>query len=252
MSARLEGLRRPTDFLKPYLRDTYVFGVRIAARAARTIGLLNLLEQSRNRNLLWLRTLFSIYDSKDLAQLDLPWWTFAAIEFVEGRIAQLGGQLRVFEYGSGASTVWLARRCKEVFTVEHDLDFAKTMAALFAKHVNLLMMEVPPEALSHGNTSRSLRNGYENYSFDSYVSSIDLVTGQFDIIIIDGRARVSCLAKAKGRLAAGGIIVFDNSNRQEYREAIVQSGLAENVMRGRAPALPCPSQTSILSRTGQL
>lgn len=44
--------------------------------------------------------------------------------------------------------------------------------------------------------------------------------GVFDLIDIDGRARVACLKYAIRYMASGGMTVFDNSGRNEYRRSI--------------------------------
>lgn len=227
------------------MRRLYIGAVRVSRIAARS--LFDLDRKPRGRAALWLRSLLSIYDSADLVRLDVPWWTFSAVDYVEQFIRSRGGRVRVLEYGSGASTIWLARRCAEVVTVEHDPEFFTTMAPLFERHGNVRAELVRSEPTTETTFARSRRDGYEDRSFDNYVNVVDRHEGKFDIIIVDGRARVSCLNKAMGRLAQGGIVVFDNSNRREYREAIVGAGLAERVMSGMAPALPYPSQTSILS-----
>lgn len=46
----------------------------------------------------------------------VPWYTYPCIDFLEAR---LDPSLSVFEYGSGLSTIWYARRVDEVVGVEH-------------------------------------------------------------------------------------------------------------------------------------
>lgn len=230
------------------MKTAYVKGVKVARRFADRSGLLTLLEKSNKRNALWFRSLFGIYDSADLVHLDLPWWTFSAIDAVENFLAELQGQARVYEFGSGASTAWLAKRCASVNTVEHDAPFAHAMSNIYASYNNVSLRVVEPTPATSTSKARSKRKGYTNNAFDDYVATIDQVEGTFNLIIIDGRARVACLEKSIGRLAPNGMILFDNSNRTEYRAAIESSGLHERIVRGLAPALPIPSQTSLLIR----
>ncbi|HEY5972158.1 MAG TPA: class I SAM-dependent methyltransferase [Pseudoxanthomonas sp.] len=184
-----------------------------------------------------------------MASLDLPWWTYPAIDETERKLKRLQGRARVFEYGAGASTVWLAKRCSEVISVEHDTGFAVSMRSTFAAHGNIKLMVVTDiAATGSANEARSLRKGYEDRSFDDYVASISAHPGEFDLIVIDGRARTACLSMAIPRLAKDGVILFDNSDREEYRARIESSGLEERRLRGMAPALPFPSQTSLLER----
>ena len=102
------------------------------------------------------------------------------------------------------------------------------------------------EALSPSSYAGSKRKGHERRSFDRYVNAIDELDGLFDMIVIDGRSRIYCLERSLARLAPGGIIVFDNSDRIEYRHDIAKSGMNETALRGLAPCLPYRSQTSIL------
>ena len=66
----------------------------------------------------------------------------------------------------------------------------------------------------------SAKPGHAGLDFSTYVAAIDGVDGAFDVIVIDGRAREACLQRAVTRLAPDGLIVFDNVDRQRYRDAI--------------------------------
>lgn len=229
------------------VKRMYVHGMRVIRRAPGASRVLNKLAQSDHRSLRWLRSLFSIYDSPDMVTLDVPWWTYTSIDSVEPFLAARDGQARVFEYGSGASTVWLAKRAAQVISVEHDEAFWQSMQFVFAEHTNVDVLLVPPiPARGAAGEVRSERAGYEHCDFSAYVSAIERSEGMFDLVIVDGRARNACLAAAVPRLAPGGMIVFDNSNRRRYRQAINSSGLDVAVCRGFAPALPYPSETTLL------
>ena len=47
----------------------------------------------------------------------IPWIAYSAIDFIQSRIKS---DMSVFEFGSGASTAWWAKRVKEVDAVEND------------------------------------------------------------------------------------------------------------------------------------
>lgn len=228
------------------LKPLYVSTARVARRIAGATGLLWLLERMPGRRALWFRSLFSIHDSADLVHLGIPWWTFPAIDAVEAHLAQRQGGARAFEYGSGASTIWLAQRCAIVRSVEHDAAFATGMARFFERHANIRLRTLEPEPATRNSKARSNRQGFIHLAFDSYAAAIEDSAEVYDLIVIDGRARVACLNRALSFLAPGGIILFDNSDRREYRHAIERSGLRETKLRGLAPALPYPGQTSLL------
>lgn len=228
------------------LRETYVKGWRVARRAAEQTGLLAGLDRSDNRIARHARTLFAIHDVADLSKLDLPWWTYPAIDEVDGFLAARDGSARVFEYGSGASSVWLGRRAGEVHSVEHSGDFVDFLQPALTEVPSVQLRHV--EAPQRGAQARvqSQRHGHEGLDFTDYVAGIDAIGGLFDLIVVDGRARSASLRRAVPHLAPDGLVVFDNSNRARYQEAILSSGLAATRFRGWVPSLPYQSETTIL------
>jgi hypothetical protein len=195
----------------------------------------------------WLHTLTHVYDSSALARIDVPWWTYRAIDVVETWLQTRATPARVFEYGSGASTAWLARRSGDVHSVEHHTGFAESIEPWLSAFPNVVLHVEPPVESTSPRTP-SAKEGHAGLDFTSYVSTIDAVDGEFDLVVIDGRAREACLTHAVARLATNGLVVFDNSRRRRYRDAITASGLHEQVLTGLTPTLPYPEQTSLLYR----
>lgn len=233
-------------------RPLYVKGSRAARSVARRTGLYDRLDrryrEAPRSAAGHLRTLFGIYDVEELVALDQPWWTYDAIDAVTRHLEALGGAARVFEYGSGASSVWLGRRAGEVHSIEHDSWFAGVMRRLLAERgldgtVALREITIPA---SSAPVVRSGRSGEEGKDFADYVAAIDDVPGEFDLVVVDGRARVACMEAASRRLAPGGVILFDDTQRSRYRAGIAASGLDVVAYRGWVPSLPLPRETSLL------
>ena len=227
------------------MKAGYILVVRALRMALRLVGLLRVLDllAARSRTALWVRSWFSVYDLEDLLGLDVPWWTFAAADRVEAFLADRPAS-RVFEWGSGASTVWLGRRCETVISVEHDGGWAERMRPALPSNARLRLVEPAP-----GVTVPSAKSGFAGLDFADYVDEIDDVAGPLDLIVIDGRAREACLDRAVERLAKGGLIVLDNVDRARYRQAIARHGQRLDVQwtRGRTPALPYPTRTALIS-----
>lgn len=230
----------------------YVGLARGLERVSARVGLLGWLDRRRESSRLahWARSLFAIHDLDGLVALDVPWWSYAAIAEVERALAARPGA-RVFEYGSGASTIWLARRAGTVTSVEHHAGWHARVARKIAAMPGLAPVDlrlVPPDPAGAADPRyRSDKAGEAGQGFAAYARAIE--TGDnapYDLIVIDGRARAACLAHARDRLAPGGMIVFDNSGRTRYRAAIAGAGLRARRLRGLTPALPYPDETTLL------
>ena len=227
-------------------KHTYVAAVRRVSRGLSALGVGKSGPPARSHRVRhWAHSLTCVHDSLAISKLGVPWWSYTAIDQVDRWLAFRPHPIRVFEYGSGASTIWLADRADEVYSTEHHQGFAEYLSPTLLSITTVRFIVVPPTP-SKGAKTPSGKEGNENLDFSDYVAAIDQVNGPFDLIVVDGRARQSCLARACERLAEDGIIVFDNSARRRYREAIEGCGLIEQKFRGLVPTLPYPDQTSIL------
>ena len=231
------------------LKRAYVAAMRGVAVPLRASGLLDRWQRARHDSFaFWLGSQFAIHDAAALARMDVPWWTFPAIDAVDRWIAARKGNVRVFEYGSGASTVWLARRASRVVSVEHDAGFAKIAGPMLALP-NVELRVIEPVRGAASSRAPSGRSGYANCDFSADVYSIAEGATRYDVVIVDGRARAACLSRAWDCLDAGGLVVFDNSNRRRYQAALEGTGGRVTRYRGWAPALPYPSETTLIEKT---
>jgi hypothetical protein len=174
----------------------------------------------------WSASLLAIHDIERMIALGLPWWNVAATREV-AQFLRARPNARVFEYGAGASTIWLARHAARVTSVEHHAEWHQRLTKEVARYPNI--------ELHH----RELDG-------DAYIGAIEAADGPFDLIVVDGRRRTDCLARAIPHLAPGGIILFDDSGRARYRRAIATRGLKERRHFGRSYCVPYPDFTSIL------
>ena len=230
------------------LKQTYVALVRAVRTVLRACGLLRVLDAwaRRSRTGRWVRSLLAIYDVHDLVALDTPWWTFDAVDRVAEHLAARPGA-RVFEWGSGASTAWLSRRAGSVVSVEHDAGWAVQVRARVGPGAEV--RTVAPAPAPAGGGTPSAKPGFEGLDFTAYVHAVDDQPADLDLIVIDGRAREACLARARAHLADDGLLVLDNVDRRRYRDAIAaEPGLEVLWTRGLTPSLPYPTRTALLRR----
>ena len=233
------------------LKTMYVSALHSVGALAERCGISVALENAgaTSRLARWARSLFAIYRIDDMIRLDLPWWTFEAIDrtnaFLERRPSA-----RVFEYGSGASTIWLARRAGAITSVEHDPSWYDLVRGKTAAYDNVRLLHVPADSDAHTDTSCvSEKAGWKGRSFKAYVDAINREAGKFDLIVIDGRARAACLRRSLPRLREDGMILFDNSHRRAYRQAIAEAPLSATRTRGLTACLPYPDETTLLQPT---
>lgn len=228
------------------MKSLYIRVVRVLGVGLRASGALALLRRHspRSRTATWVVSLFAIHDVEGLQQLDVPWWTFESADRVEEWLRDRPGA-RVFEWGSGASTLWLAARAGTVYSVEHHAGWAEVLAPRLPDNVDL---RVVGAVASSSPVVGSQKPGHAGLDFAAYVAASDDVPGRFDVVVIDGRAREACLDRAVERLAPGGVIVFDNVDRQRYVDAIetLEDRLTVTMTRGLTPALPYPTRTALL------
>jgi hypothetical protein len=63
----------------------------------------------------------------------------------------------------------------------------------------------------------SADKAFRGYTFRTYVSQIDgFPDHYFDVIMIDGRARPSCIMRSAKKLKNGGILILDNAEQLYY------------------------------------
>lgn len=157
-----------------------------------------------------------------------PWYTYAAIDFIGDRVRR---EFTVFEYGSGFSTLWWAKRVKRVICCEHD-------ARWFAK----LQTELPDNVTA---IHRELVYGGD------YSKEILNHGRMFDVVVVDGRDRVECAKHAVERLLDHGVIVWDNSDRKRYQEGydfLLARGFRRLDFRGIGPMNTSGWMTSVFYR----
>jgi predicted O-methyltransferase YrrM len=192
--------------------------------------------------------LTAIHDVDRMIALDVPWWTYAAIDKVDQFLSDHNGA-RVFEYGSGASTVWLSKRALSITSVEHDKDWYNVLGSRLTNHKNIDLILRPPKSAHEHNQKPiiSEKSGYEDMDFTDYLYAVKDGGQLYDLIVIDGRVRSECLRVAVRHLSKNGMIVFDNSARNRYQTAIQNSGGLIYCQKGFVPSLPYRDETTLIT-----
>ncbi|HET6991610.1 MAG TPA: hypothetical protein VFJ43_09820, partial [Bacteroidia bacterium] len=120
-----------------------------------------------------------------------PWLPYSVIETLDHFLDK---NSRVLEFGSGMSTLWYAKRIKEIFSIEHDFHWHKIVLKKIQKQ---------------GNTNVHLKFVQNK---NKYVRFTRSSSNKFDLIIIDGKYRSDCVLNNASLIKPGGIIYLDNSD----------------------------------------
>ena len=130
---------------------------------------------------------------------ELPMLGFRAIKRLDRLIKS---DWKILEFGSGMSTIWLARRCELLVSIEVNADWRQIVQSRLAR--------------------RFLTNvDYRlcNYS-DAHILA-DYDDAGFDLVLVDGVRRDRAMMTALEKVRPGGYIYLDNSDypHEEYQTA---------------------------------
>ena len=156
-----------------------------------------------------------------------PWLVYPATAY----IATLVSGRRVFEFGSGMSTVWFARRSREVISVENHAEWYNAVMKLTRDQENVRVIFAESRA--------------------DYVGAIAQAGGKFDLILIDGKYRKDCVEGVRPYLTGTGVIVVDNTDVDRDLAASIKRVFGDSEIRffrGWAPGILHPNETTVIQK----
>jgi len=164
----------------------------------------------------------------------VPWITYPAQNLLK-RVVQT--DYRIFEYGSGNSSLWWAQRAAQVVSVEHNPDWARHVRSRAPSNLTVVSREMGAEISQRDRTklsdfyalnlveqqlsseTSSMQHGLRTREFSAYALELTKYPKEyFDVIVIDGMARVLAAWLAADFVKPSGFIVFDNSDRKQYND----------------------------------
>jgi len=176
--------------------------------------------------------------------------------------------MNVFEYGAGYSTQYFKKRCKFLYSVEHNPDWVNHLQD---KKLNVVYEGQNDEPYENGklcyksyktlkftnpllrnNTAHNIEHGLLNAEFARYASSISkFEPGFFDIVVVDGMARQLSGFYASKYIKTDGYIILDNSDRWQYnslQKYLINAGFGRIDFWGLGPVNTISWCTSFFSR----
>jgi len=159
----------------------------------------------------------------------MPWMNFSIIELLHEKLTK---EQDLFEFGSGYSTHYYAKRVKSVTSIEYDERWYNQIRNDIPSNVELIF-----QAYDQGNR---------------YCMTITEQDKSYDVVIIDGRDRVNCFKQALAKLSSSGVILLDDSQRSRYSEVFelaTKNDFRVLNIAGLKPTGTARDQTSIFYRT---
>lgn len=137
-----------------------------------------------------------------------PWFSYRA----QRKIAQiLLPDSAVVEFGSGMSTLWFAKRCALLYSIEHNpVWYARVKSCISAQKIN--------------NVRYFLRDK------SCYAELSCCQDRSLDFILIDGIERPACVQTAEQKIKRGGWIYLDNTDRMEQAKSGNEYQQAEQLL----------------------
>lgn len=179
----------------------------------------------------------------------IPWMPWSVVHWLA---KTLHPEMRVFEWGSGGSTIYMAERVATVVSVEHDAKWV-TLTKKQSKLHNLSNITFVHQPFETGKELSVYSSGHVEHQgedYEKYCKSIEQFENQsFDLIVVDGRARMGCVHVAKNKVKVGGYLLVDDTERARYQEQLAQLHNFDRIELGGAGRdLYHAHKTSIFTR----
>jgi hypothetical protein len=137
---------------------------------------------------------------------DHPVFVPSAIEYLAKVISK---DHRGFEWGSGSSTIWFAKRCERLVSIEHSRVWYEEISHKL-KCMGIDNVEYYNIDLNHAECEPT----YPTYEkIPDYVAAIqNYPDASFDFCIVDGHYRQCCIVAAQPKIKPRGFLVVDDTH----------------------------------------
>jgi len=153
-----------------------------------------------------------------------PWLPPKAVKYLK---SFLTNDMVGFEWGSGMSTVFFAKRVNFLVSVEHDKNWYEKVKTSLKKEG--IISKTDYKLIEPVDRDEINKIPWDNWKgnklvglppkpqFHPYFQEIQKYPDNyFDFVLVDGRARVACMINAVDKIKKEGILILDNSDRGKY------------------------------------
>ena len=166
-----------------------------------------------------MRDLHARIKKKVFKNYEEPWMKMRELDIIKEILIRLEPN-RCLEWGSGYSSTYFPAfqpSIREWHAIEHHAGWSETVR----KKINddrIRLHSIPPDDPAYfqfkGKYGPKLEGTYED--FKTYIEHPKNLSGTFDFIFIDGRARKECLKLAYDLISENGVVIVHDANRDNY------------------------------------
>ncbi len=179
----------------------------------------------------------------------IPWLPWSVIAWLEQTLTP---HMTVFEWGSGGSTLFIAQRVQRIISIEYDVVqyFVLRIHIALRRTKNIELWIIQPERGNNTSLYSSTHAKHLGEDYKQYCEIIDSYPDEsFDVVLIDGRARVACIHHARQKVRVGGFLILDDSERAPYQQVLATlTHFERSEFYGTGPHLTTPHKTTIFKR----
>ncbi len=156
-------------------------------------------------------TVGALFTARNSATSTGPWWNRKAIQYLE---QHLHSGDRVFEWGSGGSTVWLIEHEARVTSVEDNAEWVEKVRSS-CPEADIRSIPGAATGAIMSDWGGAIDNSRPFY--DDYVAAIDeFPDDSVDVVIVDGQCRSECFYRAVPKVRPGGMLILDDSDVRAF------------------------------------
>lgn len=134
---------------------------------------------------------------------DAPWLTESAVLMLRSYLRPDDVGL---EWGSGRSTIWLAKRVGKLTSVEHDQGWHEIVRGRLSDAGVAAKVDYSRIACDAGEFGEPNHHPYVQ-------PALDLSDDSLDFALVDGMIRAVCMKTILAKIKPAGLLILDNANR---------------------------------------
>jgi hypothetical protein len=176
----------------------------------------------------------------------LPWYPIPFIKFLDERLT---ANMNIFEFGSGSSSKWYAKRVKHVISIENN-------PVWYTKYLESLEENSECHLFESHPVDHYLNSVFSQEASEPthYAQSIRELGAHSDIIVVDGIDRNNCIFEAIQIAGPKTVIILDNLEYAKGYELglgfLEQAGFRSISFWGVAPGELLESCTGVFYKDG--